>query len=446
MNKIPRHHLIVSPLTGVILTIQVSLLCLLTSVVLATEIEEVEPEQMGLSSGKLKPINQLARRYVETEKVPGIQITVNRGGKIVLNTIVGKRGLEDSTPLGQDDIYRIYSMTKPVTAVAAMQLYEQGGFQFDDPVAKYIPELENLWVLEDGELIPAERPITMHQILTHTAGFSYGFDLNDPVDRQYREAKLWSSKDLNHFAEKLARLPLKYHPGTQWHYSVAVDLTGLAIERISGIPLNQYLKVNVFEPLDMVDTSFAVPKEKLHRLLPSHIFDYRKMETVPLNDFIDIFGYMQPNDAMYDYESVTLFSGGGGLVSTTRDYMRFAEMLRAGGTLNGFQILRKETISEMTRNQLPTSILASGTGEDLVRSSLAGYGFGLGFGVVVDPTATQSAVSKGTFMWGGAAATIFWVDPTEEIIVLGMMQLLSSPYPFREELRKVVYEAIKTVK
>ena len=170
------------------------------------------------------------------------------------------------------------------------------------------------------------------------------------------------------------------------------------------------------------------------------------MEPVPLNDFIDIFGYMQPNDAMYNYESVTLFSGGGGLVSTTRDYMRFAEMLRAGGTLDGAQILRKKTIKEMTRNHLPASILASGTGEDIVRSSLAGYGFGLGFGVVIDPTATRSAVSKGTFMWGGAAATIFWVDPTEEIIVLGMMQLLSSPYPFREELRKVVYESIKAVK
>ena len=260
-NKIARYQVIVLSLAEtIILPVQVTLLCLLTSVVLANEIEEIAPEQMGLSSDKLIPINQLAKRYVETQKVPGIQITVNRGGKIVLNTILGRRDFEDSTPLGKDDIYRIYSMTKPVTAVAAMQLYEQGKFEFDDPVAKYIPELENLRVLEDGEFVPAERPITMHQILTHTAGFSYGFDLSDPVDRQYRDAKLWSSKDLDHFVEKLALLPLKYHPGTQWHYSVAADLTGLVIERISGIPLDQYLKVNVFEPLDMVDTSFAVPK------------------------------------------------------------------------------------------------------------------------------------------------------------------------------------------
>ena len=152
----------------------------------------------------------------------------------------------------------------------------------------------------------------MHHILTHTAGFSYGFDLGDPVDRRYREAKLWSSRNLDHFAEKLARLPLKYQPGTQWHYSVAADVTGLAIERISGIPFDQYLKKNLFQPLDMVDTSFAVPKEKLHRLLPSQIFDHRQMETAPLSDFIDIFGYMKPNDAMYNYETVTLFSGGGG--------------------------------------------------------------------------------------------------------------------------------------
>jgi len=419
---------------------------LLSAVISASEIGRPSYEGTTLPRERFEPLSKLAERYVKTNRVPGIHIMVNRGGATVFDKIVGTRGLEDHRPIRKDDIYRIYSMTKPITAVAAMQLFEQGKYRLNDPVSKYIPELRDLKVLINGKLVPAERPVTMKQILTHTAGFSYGFDLSDPVDRQYRDAKLWSSKDLDHFAEKLAHLPLKYHPGTQWHYSVAADLTGLAIERISGIPLDQYLKVNVFEPLDMVDTSFAVDKKKLGRLLPSHIFDYRKMEAVPLNDFIDIFGYMQPSDAMYNYESVTLFSGGGGLVSTTRDYMRFAEMLRGEGALDGAQILKKETIKEMTRNHLPTSILASGTGEDPVRSSLAGYGFGLGFGVVIDPKATKSAVSKGAFMWGGAAATIFWVDPTEEIIVLGMMQLLSSPYQFREELRKVVYEAIKTVK
>ena len=208
------------------------------------------------------------------------------------------------------------------------------------------------------------------------------------------------------------------------------------------MPFDQYLQKHLFEPLDMVDTSFAVPKEKLHRLLPSHIFDYRQMETVPLAEYIDIFGYMQPGDAMYDYETVTLFSGGGGLVSPTRDYMRFAEMLRAGGVLGGTRTLSPKTIKEMTRNHLPTTIFASGTGEDIVRSSFRGFGFGLGFGVIVDPTATNSIVSEGTFMWSGAAATIFWVDPVEEMVVLGMMQLLSSPYPFREELRNAVNQAI----
>ena len=446
LAKMAQQHVIFRTISLTMLSARIPLLCLLTSVVLATEIEEVSPEQIGLSPGRLEPINQLAQRYVETKRVPGIQIMMNQGGKIVLNTIVGNRGLQDSRPLTKDDIYRIYSMTKPITAVAAMQLYEQGKFHFDDPVSKYIPELENLRVLKDGELIAANQPITMHQILTHTAGFSYGFDLSDPVDRKYREAKLWSSKTLDHFVEKLARLPLKYHPGTQWHYSVAVDVTGLAIERISGIPFDQYLRKHVLDPLDMVDTSFAVPKQKLHRLLPSQIFDYRRMEAASLTDFIDILGYMQPKDAMYDYESVTLFSGGGGLVSTTRDYMRFAEMLRGGGVLKGTRILTEDTIKDMTRNHLPTTILASGTGEDVFLSRLAGYGFGLGFGVVTDPTATKSAVSKGTFMWGGAAATIFWVDPAEEIVVLGMMQLLTSPYQFREELRNAVYGTIKIVK
>ena len=422
--------------------VRILFLSLLTSVTLATEIEIAEPEQTGLSSDRLKRVTELVQRYVETGRAPGIQVMVNRGGKIVFNRVIGTRGLEDSRPLREDDIYRIYSMTKPITAVAAMQLYEQGKFRLSDPISTYIPELKDLKVLLNGELIPAEQPITMHHLLTHTAGFSYGFDLRDPVDRQYREASLWSSRDLDHFAEKLAQLPLKHQPGARWHYSVAVDVTGLAIERISGITFDQYLQKHLFEPLDMVDTSFAVPKEKLGRLLPSHIFDYKQMKTVPLAEYIDIFGYMQPGDAMYDYETVTLFSGGGGLVSTTRDYMRFAEMLRAGGVLGGTRTLSPKTIKEMTRNHLPTTIFASGTGEDIVRSSFRGFGFGLGFGVIVDPTATNSIVSEGTFMWGGAAATIFWVDPVEEMVVLGMMQLLSSPYPFREELRNAVNQAI----
>ncbi len=295
---------------------------------------------------------------------------------------------------------------------------------------------------EDGSLEPVTHEPTMHELLTHTAGFSYGFFKEDPVDALYQEADLWAAKDLTDFAEKLAKLPLKYQPGTQWHYSVAVDITGLVVERISGKSFDQYLHDEMFEPLGMEDTFFEVPEDKMDRFLPNHYWDYQNSKVEDIEAFVPMLGINAADRAMMNFEKVTLFSGGGGLVSTAMDYMKFGEMLRNGGIYNGARILSPKTIKYMAKNHLPTSIASSGTGEQPLNQRFRGYGFGLGFGVIEDPVALGTIASKGEFSWGGAAGTIFWVDPEEDIVAVGMLQLMGSPWSFREDLRIGTYQSL----
>jgi CubicO group peptidase (beta-lactamase class C family) len=278
--------------------------------------------------------------------------------------------------------------------------------------------------------------MTMQQLLTHTTGMSYGFDpLNDPVDKLYVEAKLWAAKDLDDFAVKLAKLPLKFQPGAQWHYSVAVDVTGLVVQRLSGQRFDEYLAEHVFAPLGMKDTFFAVPEAKAERFLPNHIMNPQtgKMVTIP-ND---------SSDAMRDYSQVSLFSGGGGLVSTAMDYMRFAEAMRNGGELDGSRILGAKTVAYMSTNHLGASISAGANGEaPALNGALRGFGFGLGFGLVLDPAAGGVIGSIGEYNWGGAAGTVFWIDPVEEIVVVSMIQLMSSPWSLRSDLKVATYQAL----
>lgn len=388
-----------------------------------------------MSAERLERMTELSERYVAEGKLAGIITMVNRGGRLVHSSVVGQRGSEDDRPLEIDHLFRIYSMTKPITAVAAMQLYEQGKFSLNDPISKFVPELADVKVWsENGEPTAPRQTITMHHLLTHTAGFSYGFNPTDPVDKQYREARLFAAKDLTDFANKLAELPLRYEPGERWHYSVAVDVTGLVIERISGMPLDQYLKANIFEPLGMEDTFFEVPQDKLNRFLPNHYWNRAESILMTIGD-------NQPQALARYTNDVTLFSGGGGLVSTAHDYMRFAEMLRNGGTYQGAQIISPKTLKYMTKNHLAESASSVGTGEQVNRA-FAGMGFGLGFGIVVDPVAARTIGSSGAFMWGGAAGTIFWVDPVEDIVVIAMIQLMGSPWPLREELRILTYQAL----
>ena len=412
-------------------------LIMVTAGAQAKSLSNTKPERVGMSSERLQRMSEMSQRYVDEGRVAGIVNIVARNGKVVHFQATGNKGIDDPRPLQKDDLFRIYSMTKPITATALMQLYEQGKFHLSDPVHKFVPELKDVQVLnEDGELVPVERPMTMQQLLTHTTGMSYGFNpINDPVDKLYVDAKLWAAKDLDDFAAKLAELPLKFQPGARWHYSVAVDVTGLVVQRLSGQRFDEYLAEHIFAPLGMRDTFFAVPEAKAERFLPNHIMNPQtgEMITIPNDN----------SDAMRDYFNVSLFSGGGGLVSTAMDYMRFAEAMRNGGELDGVRILGAKTVDYMSTNHLNASISAGGNGETpALNGALRGFGFGLGFGLVVDPTAGGVIGSVGEFNWGGAAGTVFWIDPVEEIVVVSMIQLMSSPWPLRSDLKVATYQAL----
>ncbi len=403
----------------------------------------VRAEKQGMSSERLERITAMSQGYVDREHIPGIMTAVSRGGKLVHLALVGTKGADDPRPLAANDLYRIFSMTKPITAVAAMQLYEEGGFALNDPVSKFIPELAELTLLQDdGTRVPVKNQMTIHQLLTHTAGLSYGFDPRDPVDKLYQEADLWAAADLDEFINKLAQLPLKFEPGEQWHYSVAVDVTGLLVQRISGLPFDEYLRAQIFKPLGMKDTFFAVPEQKQARLLPNHFLDPKtlKAKTLPQNGAAPV-----PPDtscyAMCDFTKVTLFSGGGGLVSTMADYLRFTEMLLNDGALDGTRIIGAKTLHYMLQDHLP-AIAATTELPGLVGREFRGMGFGLGFAVNNDPVAGGVLGSKGEYTWGGAAGTLFWVDPAEQLIAIAMMQLMVGSPDFRHDLKVAVYQAI----
>ena len=410
---------------------------MLTLSAAAREMPTARPDRAGMSEERLDRLAELARGYTESGKLAGVLTVVARDGEVVHVSAVGQRGVEDDRPLPEDALFRIFSMTKPITAVAAMILYEEGRFQLGDPVSKFLPELAELDVLVDGERVPAENVMTMQQLLTHTAGFSYGFNPEDPVDQLYNETEVLRAKDLDEFIERLAALPLKYEPGTQWHYSVAVDVTGAVIERISGQPFGEFLQERLFDPLDMHDTFFRVPPDKIDRFLPNHGWDAENGKLVAFDD-----------SAFMSYTDGTMMqSGGGGLVSTARDYLRFAEMMRAGGELHGVRILSPKTVEFMATDHLPASISAGGEGERPAVNLLnRGGGFGLGFGVIRDPAMTGVIGSPGEYSWGGAAGTIFWIDPVEEMVVVSMIQLMGSPWPLRAELKVLSNAAIVELK
>jgi len=392
----------------------------------AADLAAVRAEKVGMSSERLARITALTRGYVDEGKLAGAVTVIARHGKIVHYEAVGKQNLETGAPMARDTLFRIYSMTKPITAVAAMILYEEGKFQLTDPVSKFVPELKDLKVLKDGEEKPAQSQMNMQQLLSHTAGFSYSFSASDPVDKRYRDEKLLSSKDLDEFIKKLAGIPLRDEPGTRWHYSVAVDVTGAVIERISGQRFDRFLMERIFAPLKMEDTFFDVPESKLSRFGTNHRWnaEQRKLEVLPPSDYPI-------------YRNTTFFSGGGGLVSTAMDYMRFAEMLRNGGEFEGVRILSPKTIQLMTMDHLPAA-LKPGTSSEVS----SGSGFGLGFGVITDVPKTGVVGSVGEYSWSGAAGTTFWVDPREEIVVVAMVQLMQSPWPLRRELKVLTYQAL----
>jgi len=399
----------------------------------AAEPAMVAPEDVGMSGDRLDEISTFVRREIEAGRLSGTVTMVARGGKVVHYESAGNYGVDDERPIDRDALFRIYSMTKPITTVAAMMLYEEGRFQLNEPVAKYLPEFEHQKLYRDGELVDPPSPMTIEQLMSHSAGLSYGWDPESPVDRLYQEAALFESRDLDEFVEKLGALPLRFEPGSRYYYSVATDVLGALVERLSGMTLEDYFEKRIFEPLGMQNSYFNVPADKLDRLATLHYWDAEngRMGVVPAERV------PPPVD-------VTLFSGGGGLISSAMDYMIFCEMLRRGGTYNGARILGPKTVQYMTIAQLSEEVRDNGAAEYPAMHLYPGQSFGLGFGVITDPGQSGVISSKGEFSWGGAANTKFWIDPEEDLVAILMTSFLGSPWSdeTRFKMKVATYQSL----
>ena len=388
-----------------------------------------KPESVGMSSDRLARIKPALQQYVDNKELVGAVSMIARNGKVIHFEKVGDLNMETAEDVQLDSIFRIYSMTKPIATTAAMILYEEGKFQLTDPVEKYLPEFKGVQVLENGKLVNQNKPFTIQNLMTHTAGLTYGFFGNTEVDKKYREAKILGEKNLAEFVADLGKLPLQYQPGTQWHYSVGIDVLGRLVEVVSGQPFDVFLKERIFDPLEMKDTSFQVPKEKLSRFGTNHRYSTESKSLVVID---------KPETSNYVKE-VTFFSGGGGLLSTASDYMRFCQMMLNGGELAGKRILGRKTVEFMTTNHLRgLTVNTSGEG----RLNRPGFGFGLGFGIVADAPATGTISSEGEYYWGGAAGTIFWIDPEEDLIAIVMIQHMNVRIPLRQVFKALTYSAI----
>ena len=406
-------------------------------------IKVANPEEVGLVGERLVRIeNHLLNRYLIPKKIAGALTLVARHGKVAYLSPTGMMDIERAKPVAEDTIFRIYSMTKPITTVALMMLYEHSHFQLGDQVYKYIPEWRNLEVYVSGEYPnfvtkPSERDMTIRDLLTHTSGLTYGApaELGTPVGAAYQKLNVMDRRKgtLKEMVQEVAKLPLEFSPGTRWNYGISTDVCGRLVEVISGMSFDEYLKEYIFEPLGMVDTSFHVPPEKVDRFAANYNRDDKKR--LQLMDDPAKSAYLTPP---------ACFSGGGGLVSTAADYYRFCQMLLNGGELDGVRLLGPRTIEYMTINHLPGN-------QDLTDLSISafsetaneGVGFGLGFAVIIDLVKSQQVGSLGEYYWGGAASTIFWIDPAQDLIVIFLTQLMpSNTFNFRGQLKSLIYPVI----
>lgn len=384
----------------------------------AEELRSVRPEKVGVSSERLKRIKEFTQREVDEGRLPGVVTIVARHGKIVHYEAVGNYGVDNDKPMDKDALFRIYSMTKPVTAVAMMMLYEEGKFQLGDPVSKYLPEFAEQKIFRDGELVAASSAMTIEQLLTHTAGLIYyNLPSDHPARPAFDAADLGGSENLDEFIDRLSGIPLQFEPGTRYYYSFSFDVLGALIEQLSGMTLDEFFRDRIFTPLEMRDTYFNVPDEKLHRLATNHYWDKENkvLAVVPEGD-------MPPP------QGKTLFSGGGGLISTAMDYVIFCEMLRNGGSYDGVRILGPKTVRYMTIDHLTAEVRNEGASEFPASHLYPGHSFGLGVSVITDPGQAQVISSKGAYNWGGLANTKFWVDPEEGLVAILMTQVLGSPW------------------
>ncbi|MEU7784776.1 serine hydrolase domain-containing protein [Amycolatopsis sp. NPDC049159] len=401
---------------------------------------EVDPAEAGFDADRLTRLDAHFDRYVEDGRLPGWLAVVSRHGRIVHVGRGGHRDVEADLPVETDTLWRIFSMTKPITSVAAMMLAEEGLLELDDPISRWLPEFASPRVFVKGSALspltePATSPIRVWHLLTHTAGLTYGFHHGHPVDAIYRAAGFeWSTPpglDLAACCEQWAKLPLVFQPGAEWNYSIASDVLGRLVEVVSGLPLDEFFSSRIFTPLGMTDTAFVAPS--LPRLAAMYVRDPASGRAVR-NDAFGRAGTSRPD----------CLSGGGGLVSSAGDYWRFTEMLLRGGELDGVRLLSPRTVSLMASNHLPGRVDLEAFGRPLfAEMPFDGHGFGLGFSVLEDPVKARTLSSAGEFAWGGAASTAFWVDPDEDLTVGFYTQLLpSSTYRLRPQLRQLVYQAL----
>jgi len=382
------------------------------------------PESVGFDSARLARLDAYMQRVVAEGRVAGMTTLLARHGKVVSFKTYGKQSLATGQPMTEESIFRIYSMTKPITGVAMMILFEEGKWRLDDPVTRHIPEFKNLKVMtgvdEEGNGTPVvvdmKRPPTMREIMSHTAGFGYGLQDKHPVDKLFREKAVLGSNGLQDMVSKTATIPLLYQPGESWRYSVTVDIQGYLVEKLSGQPLGKFLEDRIFKPLKMKDTAFYVPADKAGRLAAVYALN---RETRKIEEARAIFDrplptYLTPPG---------MESGGGGLVGTTMDYARFAQMIANKGELDGARILSPASVEMMGTNMIPKTVLVNSNGTSTLRFNEA-VGFGLDFMVVNDPRVAGTLEGKGSMSWGGAAGTWFWVDPTNDVIFAGMIQRL----------------------
>ncbi|MGY0563258.1 MAG: serine hydrolase domain-containing protein [Paraglaciecola chathamensis] len=394
------------------------------------DIRTTNPKKVGMSQARLERIEPAMQAFVDEQKLAGTLTLVARKGKVVHVEGVGYRDREAKAPMSEDTIFRIYSMTKPITAVAALTLWEQGKFQMNDPVSKYLPELANLKVYAgmDGENMVLEdtsKVMTIKQLFTHTAGFSYGFT-QSPVDKLYQQSALFSGQiKRQYLLKEVAKLPLNHQPGSKWNYSIGTDIIGILVERLSGQTLGAYFEQHIFEPLEMDDTGFYVPKDKQDRLAQIYVIN-QQGQTVPME-----------NEPLGDYLSAPeIESGGGGLVSTIEDYYTFTQMLLNGGEYQGKRILGRKTVEYMRTNHLPTSLIP-------FEPSSTGEGYGLAMSVTVDEQGANTMGSAGDYGWAGAASTYFRIDPKEQMIVISMTQLMPSSYfSYNKDFKNIAYQAL----
>lgn len=405
---------------------------------------QIDTAAAGFSAERLERItSHLEDNYLQPGKIHGCQVMVSRHGTPAYFRSFGMMDAERGKPVKDDTLFRIYSMTKPITSVALMMLYEEGRFQLNDPVHRFIPSWRDhqVWVEGEGEGMKTrkpETPMTVRHLLMHTAGLTYGgslFPSRHPVDKLYQQLEVsrGPGETVESFTGKLARIPLRHEPGSTWEYSLATDVCGCLVELISGQSFDRFLEERIFGPLGMVDTGFHVPEDKLDRFAAN--YGRRADKTLKLLDDPQTSAYLKPP---------SFPSGGGGLVSTTADYARFCEMLRRGGELDGARILSSRTLAMMARNHLPDNrdLMSMAVGS-FSETAYDGIGFGLGFASTLDEV-KAGTIGAGDFYWGGAASTIFWVDPVEDLFAIFMTQLMpSATFNFRGQLKNIIYGALE---